>query len=121
MKIKEFIKTYCSDMVKSYSNNKKLVDWTTLPYQEMGEDTDGNPTPVVYIDGEQVPVKDFVAYDKTDFVSIHKMPSAGEIYDNYISSLVILEGADVINQYRDRMKKEAEQIKNDIDTYALIV
>lgn len=120
MKMPEFIQTYCKDLLANHVNNSKLVEWNTLPHSDVIEDEDGKPTAVVYIDSEPVPVKDFFEYNKTDFTSIHNTPSAGEMYDNYLSSFEILEGDGAVDYYRKRVKQDAERIQQNLELYDLI-
>lgn len=111
MNIIDFIAKYCQDILSTFKDNSKLVEWTVLPYQELIEDDEGKKIPVVYVDGEAVHVRDFLEMEKDEFVYAHNTPSAKEAYENYIEGLEIQEGVDVVMRYRNAAKAEAERIQ----------
>lgn len=115
MRIFKFIEQYCQDLVKEARQKKSLVDLTEFPHDGFTEDIEGNKIPVVYIDGESVPVSDFFTMDKSDFLNTWKLNSANEMYDNYMSALEILEGEEVINRVRNAILDEKARLAADIE------
>ena len=98
MNIIEYINTYCQDMIEKHKK-EQVLDWTEFPYQDIVTIND-KPTPVIFINGHPVPVAQFLELSKDSFVSTYKYPDSGEIYDNYINNLNILEGPDVVCHYQ---------------------
>jgi uncharacterized protein YqkB len=106
LRIFEFIDKYCKDLVEDAKKKAALIDLSEFPHDGIESDIEGNQIPVVYVDSIGVPVSDFLTLDKVDFISTHKLPSAAEAYDNYVSALEIIEGEDVINHIRKSMEQE---------------
>ena len=117
MNIIEFITAYCQDMITSFRDHSKLVEWTILPHTDVIEDDEGKRIPVVFIDGEAVHVRDFIEMERDEFVDVHHTPSAGEIYDNYIEGLEILEGPEVVMRFRNAAKMEAQKLQEQAQLY----
>lgn len=110
MKIYEFIAKYCADLVEEANSAKELIDLAGFAHDGLETDDSGKQVPVVYFDNTYAPVMDFFVLDKDDFVVVHKSPSAGEVYDNYVSALDIVEGADVVAYVRNRLLAERDRI-----------
>lgn len=117
MKIFQFISEYCQDLIDAAKLKRKLVDLGEYPHDDVITDSDGNHVPVVIVDGNNIPVIDFFTMDKSDFCNAWKTPSAGEAYDNYISALCILEGADVIDRIRNAILAETESLSKDVEMF----
>ena len=115
MRIFQFIDEYCKDLVEDVKRKKSLVDLSEFPHDGFSEDVEGNKIPVVYVDGESVPISDFFTLDKNDFVHTWKLPSAGEIYDEYINVVEITEGADALNRIRNAILLEKKKLENDCE------
>jgi hypothetical protein len=120
MKIFQFIAEYCQDLVEESRRAKSLIDLSEFPHDGFAEDVEGNKVPVVYIDGESVPVSDFFTMDKSDFVNIWKLPNAGNTYDEYTSVMEILEGAEALNRIRNTILAEQERLATDVELVSSI-
>ena len=120
MKIFQFIEEYCQDLVKAAREKKALIDLTEFPHDGVEFDIEGNKIPVVYVDGESIPVSDFFTMDKTDFLNTWKLKSAEEMYNNYISALEILEGEDAVNRIRNAILCEKERLAKDVELITCI-
>lgn len=121
MRIFEFISTYCQDLVDTAKMKRKLVDLGEYPHDDVIIDSDGEKVPVVFVDGNNVPVADFFTMEKADFCNAWRTPSAAEAYDNYISALCILEGADVIDRIRNAILAETETLAQDVELVMTVV
>lgn len=113
MRIFQFIEEYCKDLVEEHKRKKQLIDLSDFPHDGISVDVEGNEIPVVYIDGENVPVSDFFTMDKSDFLYTWKLPSAEEMFDNYLAAVEILEGEDVINRVRNAIDAERVRLEQE--------
>lgn len=120
MKIFQFIEKYCQDLVDEAKIRKKLVDLSEYPHDSTIEDVEGNTIPVVFIDGESVPIIDIITMDKVDFLRVWKLPSASEDFDNYLSLLEILDGEDAVSRIRNAIASAAAEIYNNNELVSCI-
>ncbi len=120
MKIFQFIDEYCSDLVDSSKLKKSLLDLSEFPHDGFIEDIDGNKIPVVFIDGESVPISDILTMDKKDFTKVWTQTNAASTYDSYIDLLEVLEGEDAINRIRNSMLASKERLEHDIELVSTI-
>lgn len=115
MRIYEFIAQYCQDLVSKNKVAKTLMALDGLPRDEVMEDDEGTLIPVVLVDGNQIPVADFITMDKDDFLNIWKSPGAEEAFDNYVSALSILEGEEALSRIRNAIVMERERLQQDVE------
>lgn len=120
MRMFQFIDTYCQDLVDASRKRSQLVDLSEYPHDGFIEDTSGETVPVVFIDGESVPIHDIITLEKNDFLNAWKLPSAGETFDQYISLLEIMDGADAISRIRNSIKAAASEIYEDRELVSCI-
>ena len=120
MRIFQFIEEYCKDLVEKSKQKKSLLDLSEFPHDGFIDDVEGNKIPVVYIDGESVPVSDFFTMDKRDFCHTWKLQSASETYDAYMSVLEISEGEEVVNRIRNAILAEKEKLAVDVELVSTI-
>lgn len=114
MYIHGFIEKYCKDLIADFKQKSALIDFSDCQYDDIIEDESGAKTPVVYIDGNPVPVQDFFALDRKDFIAAYNTPSAGEIYDQYLDSYIILEGEDALNAIQNAIKAENARLEEEV-------
>lgn len=115
MTIFQFITEYCSDLVEESKQRKSLIDLSEFPHDDVITDSEGAKIPIVLVDGNEIPVSDFLTMDKPDFLNIWKSQGAGEAFDNYVSALEILEGEDVLARVRNAILQERERLAHDVD------
>lgn len=115
MTIYTFIDQYCKDLVEKNKVSKTLMALEGLPRDDVIEDDEGNVIPVVIVDGNNIPVSDFLTMDKHDFLKVWTSPGAEEALDNYISALTILEGEEALNKIRNAVRAETERLKHDVE------
>lgn len=114
MKIYDFIAQYCQDIVKDAAEKRKLVDLSEFPYDEI-KMVKGVAVPIVYIDGVEVPIRDFLMLQRRDFIfQYQSLPSAGECYDNYLENFTILEGEQALSNVRLSLMEENNRIEEDL-------
>lgn len=120
MKIFQFISEHCQDLVDAAKLKRSLVDLGEYPHDDVIIDSEGSRVPVVFVDGNNIPVADFFTMEKADFCNAWKTPSASEAYDNYISALCILEGSDVIDRIRNAILAETETLSREVDMFLTV-
>ncbi len=120
MKIFQFIEEYCQDLVKKAKEKASLIDLSEFPHDGFLEDITGARIPVIYVDGESVPVSDLFSMDKRDFVNTWKLPSSAQEYDNYMGLMLVLEGEDVINRIRNLVNAEKKRLSEDVELVSSI-
>ena len=120
MNIFQFIAEYCQDLVKDIKKEKEMIDLSTFAHDAIITDSEGNKVPVVIVDTLEIPVSDFLSLDKQDFLAQWKSLNAAEAYDNYISALEILEGAEALTRVRHAILSERARLSEDVDLVTMI-
>ena len=115
MRIYEFIDKYCQDLVEKRRKMDTLISLEEFPHDDVVEDEDGVKVPVVIVDGNPIPVSDFLTMDKKDFLNAYKTPGCEEAFDNYVSALVILEGEEALLKIRNAILRETARLEEDVD------
>lgn len=110
MRMREFIDKYCMDIVSDVKQRKSLLDSDDITYDAIIEEPDGSLVKIVYGGDEEIPVIDILTLDRQGFMKIHPSIAAVEAYDNYIASIVILEGEEALEHIRNEMLREQEAI-----------
>lgn len=120
MRIHTFIDLYCQDIVDAQRKKAALVDLAEFPHDDVIEDEEGCKIPVVFVDGNAIPVSDFITLDRSDFLSVYKTQGCPEAFDNYVSALTILEGEEALSKIRNMIMKETERLKEDVELITAI-
>ena len=115
MTILQFLTTYCKDLIENAKVTKELVDLSTFAHDAIITDVEGNKIPVVIVDNLEIPVSDFLTMERADFVREWKSVNVGEAYDNYLSALMILEGADAVYRARQAILAERDRLSQDVE------
>lgn len=115
MRIFEFIDKYCQDLIRKRKEQSKLIDLTEFPHDAVIKDNDGEDVPVVYIDSESVPISDILTLDKADFVYAWKLPSAANVYTEYMNLMEILEGEEVLFKVRNAILNAKRELESDVE------
>ena len=117
MKLPEFLKVYCQDILERYRSGN-VGDEEVKNYDDIIQDEDGNDIKVVYIDGEPVDIEEFFSNDDTDFYALYNhLPSAMEIRAKYLSRFEILLGADALRVVLMEMQEELEKTARNAELY----
>ena len=104
---------YCQDLIEEYKQKKELIDFSEFIHDEIITDPAGNKVPIIYIDGLQVPIADIITMDKETFVKVYTTPNAAEMYDNYMRTLIVLEGEEVLNGVLASIRREHDRLQQD--------
>lgn len=114
MRIFAFIEQYCQDIIEKVHAEKQMIDLSGFPFDELVPGPGGKQTPVVYVDGVAIPIRDFFTHTREDFMSDYNLPSAGEAYDNYLDNFIILEGEQALSHLRLSLQDEMDRLKEDL-------
>lgn len=113
--IYQFIAQYCQDLVANVKKEKELVDLSSFAHDAIIKDAEGNSIPVVIVDNLEIPVSDFLTMDRNDFIKQWNSVNVPEAFDNYISALEILEGADALSRVRQAILSERDRLSQDVE------
>ena len=120
MFIFQFIEDFCRDIVEKVSVEKQLVDLSEFPHDGTITDAEGNIIPIVAVDGVDIPVSDFLTLDKVDFTAVWKTPNMAEAFDNYISTLEIIEGEEAVSRIRKNIMNERDRLSQDVELTSFV-
>lgn len=120
MRIHEFIDKYCQDLVDKQRETESLISLEGFPHDDVLQDEEGRRVPVVCVDGLSIPVYDFLALDKKDFLIAYQTPGSEEAFDNYVSALTILEGEEAVSRIRNAILNEAKRLEKDFELVSSI-
>lgn len=112
MKIKEFERLYCQDILERKARANELLDCGGLPYDGLAYDEEGKQYKVVYAPDEDIRLEDILSLDRENFRKEYPNPKTLAVYDRYMESIITEEGVDVLIRIRNRMREEAERISN---------
>lgn len=115
MRIYAFAEIYCQDIIDNQKKLAALVDLSEFPHDDIIDDDDGNKIPVVFVDGNAIPISDFITMDRDDFLVIYKTQGCPEAFDNYVSALTILEGEEALSKIRSMVLNETKRLEQDVD------
>lgn len=116
MKIGEFVDKYCQDIVKKSLEIQSVFNDDGLPYDDIVEDESGSPMKVVYSANRQIPVRDILELDRTEFAKVYKGVDDLETYDRYCDSIILLEGEEALTEIRNNVRKEMDRIRSFADS-----
>jgi len=114
MRIYAFIEKYCQDIVENQKKLASLIDLSEFPHDDVIDDEEGNKIPVVFVDGNAIPISDFMTLDRDDFLAVYKTQGCPEAFDNYVSALTILEGEEALNKIRSLILQETKRLEEDV-------
>lgn len=120
MKIGEFLKKYCSDIMELYEKYKDS-DILSKDYDEIIEDEDGYPIKVVWAGSIPIDIEDFFSIDEEEFAERYPGPEALKVREQYLRQFKIVEGFEAFFEELLAIQKEKEKIENDAVMYGEVV
>ena len=111
MKILEFAKTYCADIIEASKKAADLLDYEGFSYDDIIREDDGTYVKVVTTDNYVIPLEDILSMPCDEFQKVWPHQECVEAYDLYLSNLVIIEGEEVLNHVRTQLRREQERIE----------
>ena len=119
MRIKEFERLYCKDILERYNTRSTLFgEEANLPYDKIIEDQYGNRIPVVEKDEVEVPISDIICLTEKDFIKQYPGAKAYSLRRNYLSTIEILEGEELVSKLRKQVQEEREKYDSFGELYA---
>lgn len=115
MKIPEFIEKYCSDILEQKRIRSTLIDYEGFPYDDIIMEDD-KAVQVLYCDDRTIPLADILFLSRVDFIKTYPTFNCRSLYDNYINSLDIVDGADAVLQYRTAVLHQIDDTSNQLDS-----
>lgn len=110
MRMQEFIDKYCEDIKALCKDRATLLDDFDLPFDDIEEDDSGQQVKVIYCGQYTIPILDIITSTKEDFARSYPDFACRELYDNYVGSLIMLEGEDAVNHIRNVIQREQERV-----------
>ena len=110
MNIREYAEKYCADIIQRADKQSDLFDVSGFSYDEIIVEEDGTRVPVVNTVNHQIPVQDILTNNRESFAKIWSTQDCLEAYDNYVSTLIILEGEEVLQEIRNEMLRAQERL-----------
>ena len=111
MKILEFAKTYCADIIEAAKRAADLLDYEGFSYDEIIREDDGTYVKVINTENYVIPLEDVLGLSRDEFQRIWPHQECVDAYDTYVSNLVILEGEEVLTHVRNQLRLEQERIE----------
>jgi len=111
MRINEFEKKYCVDILEKEMVADMIVDDVEFTYDAIINLQDGTPVKIVYDDaGNEIQIEDILTLQDTDFIRAYPHPLSLEMYNQYLAAFVILEGEEVLEALRVSIKESKAKI-----------
>lgn len=112
MKLGQFIDTYCQDILEESNQRKSYLGADDgLPYDDIVQDESGRPMKVVYSATRRIPIADILDSDRSEFAKVYSTPSDLETYDNYLNSIILMEGEEALEVIRKSVRNEMARIR----------
>lgn len=113
MRMTEFAKTYCQDLLDKFEHHKQFDMFENYPYDEIIYDEDDNtPIRVVNTSSSQIPIADILGMERDDFARVYPDEESLTAYDKYMAMFLFLEGEEAVHQIRNAMMLEAQRLEN---------
>lgn len=120
MKIGEFLKVYCQDIMDLY-NKYKDSNILSKDYDEIIEDEDGNPIKVVWADSIPIDIEDFFSIDEEEFSIRYPGPTALKVREQYLKQFKIVEGFEAFFEELLEVQKYKKQVEDNAVLYGEVV
>lgn len=112
MNIRQFIETYCKDIVSNITVMDLIMEDCNFPYEDFAE-VDGKVTKVIYdASGAALPIRDILCFGEEDFKKIYSSPESQRAYDNYVANVQFIEGDELLERYTNLIKKESKKAES---------
>lgn len=120
MRIYAFAEQYCQDIIDRHNKVQSLINLSEFPHDDIIDDEDGVKVPVVFVDGNAIPISDFMTLDRDDFLAVYNTQGCPEAFDNYVSALTILEGEEALSRIRSMILSETKRLEQDVELISSI-
>lgn len=110
MKILEFARTYCADVIEASRKMADLLDYENFSYDDIIREDDGTYVKVITTDNYVIPLTDILGLARDEFQKVWPQQECVTAYDLYVNNLTIIEGEEVLNHVRTELKREQERV-----------
>lgn len=111
MNIREFAVQYCQDIMEDAKKCSEMFDLSGFTYDEIVTEEDGTEVRVVNTVNYQIPITDILGMDRKEFSRVWPYTECLEVYDTYVSNLIIIEGEEALTAIRNMLSREQEKIE----------
>lgn len=112
MRIKEFEKKYCADIINKLEEKSSLLDTVNFMYDEIIQDDSGNFVKVICTDsGEKIPITEILTLTEADFKAQYKTEEACTAAKNYLKHFIIVEGEELLTQLQREVAEKQKRLE----------
>lgn len=113
MTIEEFAALHCQDILARAKQLGEFDLFADYPFDEIiYADDDDIPIRVINCPSGQIPIADIISLNRDEFATLYPDEDSLVAYDKYMAMFIIIEGAEVVNQIRNAMLREAQRLQN---------
>ena len=120
MKIFAFIEKYCSDLVEAAKVKSDIIDLSNFPHDAEITDDSGAKVQVIFVNKYPIPIMDILSMERNEFSNAYKGIDNLEAYDNYLTNVTMLEGADAVMRVRRAIDAAMHKLDTDADMYSAL-
>jgi hypothetical protein len=104
--LKEFIELFCDDIIKKKREANRLFNDYGWPYDEIAEDDNGDFIKIIHTGSEygDIPLRDIIDMNRVEFAKVYPSQEALDAYDLYVESVGIIDGEELLDEYRKYIK-----------------
>lgn len=115
MNIKEFAVLYCQDIIERAGKSKDVFGLEGFSYDEIIEDDSGKKVKVINTANFQIPLVDILGMRRSEFENIWPETECLQAYDDYVSTIIILEGKEALDEIRNAIAREQDRLSRFVD------
>jgi hypothetical protein len=112
VKIKEFEKEYCQDILAKAKKIKIFEPDYDYPYDSIIEGPSGEPIRIVYSADAEIPVIDILSLEEDEFRKFYPSDDSLRIYKQYLEGFKIIEGEEVLFALRNEILKYKQRMES---------
>ena len=106
MRIAEFAKKYCEDILNRAAQTEELFNLDGFSYDDIIIDDDsGMRVKVINTTNYQIPLVDILSLGRVDFARIWPQEECLTAYDNYLSNYILLEGEEALQLIQAEIRR----------------
>lgn len=106
MKIQEFAKKYCDDILTRAAHSDELFNLDGFSYDTIITDEEtGAKVKVICTTNYQIPLVDILSLGREDFARFWPQEECLAAFDQYLSNYILLEGAEALQLIQAEIRK----------------
>lgn len=119
MTLREFVNTYCDEVVSVYSATDDLIANDLFSFDIIAYNDEGEPYKALYLDkdnsDELIAVEEILYNTRDEFKKLHPSMKALHIYDKYLERVTRYFGADALARLQMKVNDTKQNIKDTWD------